>query len=389
MLGRWACATCFFVSGYVMGSWAPQIPELALRLEISEGAVGIVILALGAGSLLGLPLAGVLTVRFGSRPITVLCALALSAALLLMTLAPSLPAALAVAFYLGLFGGGLDVAMNANAVTAERRLAQPVTSSMHGFWSLGALFGAAAGGFLIVGIGTAGHALTVLILGLALVALAGPYLLDDEEPASPSPAVPRRFAFPRSLSIYLIGFLALLAMEPEGAVLDWSALYLRQELGAGVAFSGFGFAAFSLAMTGMRFAGDAVRARYGAVSTLRVSAVVAGCGLLLAGLGLSPLLALAGFFVAGLGTANLVPIAFSAAGNYPGVPSGIGLTVVTTLGYTGLLVVPALIGFVAERTGFAVVFMGLAAVFSLVLMLSRHVVHADSPISAREPHALR
>jgi fucose permease len=164
---------------------------------------------------------------------------------------------------------------------------------------------------------------------------------------------------------------------PEGAILDWGALYLRNELGASVTASGFAFAAFSMTMAIMRFAGDLVRDRFGAVNTLRVCSVISIIGLLIAGIATNPVVAIAGFAIAGIGISNMVPIAFSAAGNMPGLAPGIGLSVVTTMGYSGILVAPSAIGFIAEHIGLGTVFIGLPVLHVIVLLLSRLARHAD------------
>jgi MFS family permease len=166
-------------------------------------------------------------------------------------------------------------------------------------------------------------------------------------------------------------------MVPEGAILDWGALYLRNELSASVTLSGFAFAAFSLTMAAMRFAGDLIRDRFGAVMTLRVCAVIAIFGLLLIGFAESAQVAIIGFALTGIGISNIVPIAFSAAGNLPGMAAGVGLSVVTTMGYSGILVAPSGIGFIAEHTGLGIIFVGLSALIIVVLVLSPLARYAD------------
>jgi MFS family permease len=176
--------------------------------------------------------------------------------------------------------------------------------------------------------------------------------------------------------------IALFCMVPEGAVLDWGALYLRQEFGATATLSGFAFAAFSLTMSVMRFAGDVVRDRFGAVNTLRVSTVIAIVGMLMAALSPDAALAILGFALCGIGISNMVPIAFSAGGNIPGLQPGIALSVVTTLGYSGMLVAPSAIGFAAEHIGFSAVFMMLPVLLVVVLSLSGLARYADSGTQA-------
>lgn len=374
--GRWAVAAIFFANGFLIGSWAPQIPELLARLAITEFTLGLLILLFGAGALVAMPACGVFIGRYGSRAVLRVVAPAGAFGLLAVAAAPSVPAA---AFALPIFGaviGGMDVAMNANAVAVERRLGRAVMSSSHGFWSLGGFAGGGLGGIAIQQWGYMAHAALVTIVALAVVAIAvRPLVVEFRAPA---PARRARIALPRGFPIYLTGLVALMSMVPEGAVLDWAALYLRQELGAGIASAGFAFAAFSAAMALMRFAGDSVRGRFGAVATLRLSSLVAAGGMLAAGLSPAPWVAIVAFGICGLGIANMVPIAFSAAGNQPGISPGAGMSVATTIGYSGLLLAPSAVGFVAETTGFALVFVALSAMLLAVCAMAGLARPADA-----------
>jgi fucose permease len=207
---------------------------------------------------------------------------------------------------------------------------------------------------------------------VALLLLAGRFLVADDGPAAQEH---RKFALPRAPAIYLVGLMALFSMVPEGAVLDWAALYLKQELGADLATAGLAYACFSGTMSVMRFLGDGVRNRFGAVATLRVSSLIAAAGMLVAALSPWTWLAIAAFAFMGLGVANMVPIAFSAGGNQPGMATGTGMSVVTTIGYSGILVAPSAIGFTAEHTGFSPVFIALSG-FLVVVCLMSELAHA-------------
>lgn len=247
-------------------------------------------------------------------------------------------------------------------------------SSCHAFWSLGGLIGAGLGGYLITAIGVQGHAVALTVIALVLLVIAWPRVLADR----PHPEEERpKGGLPLTPLPWIIGLMALFSMIPEGAILDWGALYLRNELGASVSQSGFAFAAFSMTMAIMRFAGDLVRDRFGAVRTLRFCSVMSITGLLIAGLAGNSTFVIIGFAIAGIGISNMVPIAFSAAGNMPGLAPGIGLSVVTTMGYSGILVAPSAIGFIAEHTGLASVFLALPLLHVVVLLLSRLARHAD------------
>lgn len=375
-LGRYAVAGLFFLNGYVVGNWAPKIPEIGQRLDITESQIGIILFAFGLGAILGLPLAGIYISHYGSRLLSLFGAFLSSFILLALSLVPSFGMAIAVGFCFGLFLGGMDVAMNANAVSVEKALGKPIMSSSHGFWSLGGLIGGATGGWMITGLGPVGHAIWVAVICLAIFIWAFFTLIGDrsEEASQAGPG----FRLPREALVYVVGLAAFLSMVPEGSVLDWAALFLIQERGAELAESGYAFAAFSLSMAIMRFFGDGLRARFGPVVLFRVSAIIAGVGMFAAAILPSPWLVIAGFCVSGFGMANLVPIALSTAGNLPGMKQGVGLSIVTTLAYSGYIFVPTIIGFIAERTGFVPVYIGLASMFIVVFALANTTRHAEA-----------
>jgi fucose permease len=372
--GRWAVAVMFFINGFLTGSWAPQIPEFLTRLEISKFTLGVLILVFGLGALTFMPLSGYLMSRHGSRAVLRGFAAITVFGLLLVALAPNVFLGAPAMFLFGGLIGGMDVAMNANAVAVERRLSKAVMSSSHGFWSLGGFAGGALGGIAIQSFGHLAHASLVTVIALALLLVAARHLVADDRPAAQEH---HKFTLPRSPGVYLVGLLALFSMIPEGAILDWSALYLKQELGSDIATAGLAFAFFSGTMAVMRFAGDGVRNRFGAVTTMRASSLIAAIGMLGAALAPSPALAIAAFAFCGLGIANMVPIAFSAGGNQPGMASGTGMSVVTTMGYSGILVAPSAIGFAAERTSFSAVFLVLSGFLLVVCLMSSLARSAD------------
>lgn len=365
----------FLMNGFMIGAWAPKIPEFAGRLGLSESMLGVMILIFGLGSLVMMPLAGSQIARFGSSQVAKWTSVLLTPTLLLLTWVGNIWTGAVAIFLFGGLIGAMDVAMNANAVSVEKHMRRAIMSSCHAFWSLGGLIGSSTGGFLIEHIGVSAHAILVTVLAAVMIGAAWPTVLHD----APHPEEGRHGSrLPLSPLPWLIGIMALFCMIPEGAILDWGALYLRNELAASVSLSGFAFAAFSLTMAVMRFAGDLIRDRFGAVTTLRVCAVISILGLLVIGFALSTPMAIAGFALTGIGISNIVPIAFSAAGNLPGMAAGVGLSVVTTMGYSGILVAPSAIGFIAEHTGLAVIFVGLSALIVVVLLLSPLARHADN-----------
>ncbi len=371
---RAAVSLLFLMNGFVVGCWAPKIPDFAERLGLTKFELGLMILVFGLGSLVMMPIAGAQIAKHGSRVVVRVLALCVLPLLLALTLAPNVITGAISLFLFGGFIGAMDVAMNANAVAVEKSMRRAIMSSCHAFWSLGGLIGSGLGGLVISKLGILGHAELATVLAAIFVAIAWPMILAD--PPHPEDKK-EKTRLPMVPLPWLLGLMALFCMVPEGAVLDWGALYLRQEMDASVSLSGLGFAAFSATMAIMRFAGDLVRDRLGGVKTLRICTLFAIAGMLLASLAPDAEIAILGFALCGIGISNMVPIAFSAAGNIPGLKPGIGISVVTTMGYSGMLVAPSVIGFVAEHVGFAAVFMALPVLLLVVLAFSKLAHYAD------------
>ncbi|KQT70082.1 hypothetical protein ASG54_14040 [Aureimonas sp. Leaf460] len=382
---RIAVSAAFLANGFLIGSWAPQIPLFAARLDLSKPELGLMILAFGLGAVGAMPLVGRMIAKGGSRGPMLALHLAMIAAMPALALVGSVPLGVAAILLAGVTTGGMDVAMNVNAVAVERRMDQAITSACHGFWSIGGLLGATLGGFAIAGLGGTAHGLIVgAVIALLLLPVWRSALADGPEPASAETR--EATASQGGLAAYgravAVGLVALAAMIPEGVAIDWSAIYLRESLEAEAAVSGLAFAALAASMAVLRFAGDGIRNRFGAVRTVRGSAVFGVAGLLLIAAASSVPVALLGYALMGVGLANIVPIAFSAAGNLRDLPKGVGMSVVTTFGYSGILVAPSAIGFVAEHFGFGPIFLGLAVGLAGVALAARLLAAADDRAGA-------
>ena len=380
--GRRAVGAFFGANGFVMGAWAPQIPLLLPRHMITESILGLLILGLGLGAVAAMLFSARLIIAFGSRRVATGFGLAAVPMLPLIILAPSVWTLALLMAAMGAMVGSMDVAMNSNAVMVERRLGRPIMSSSHGFWSLGGFFGGSLGSIAIAHFGalaqslmTAGIALVLILWGMGKLVADEAVHTELKPPGQPKEKFP---LLPRDLALWILGFLAMASMIPEGAVLDWAALYLSLDLGSGLLNAGMAYAFFSGAMAIMRFVGDAVRYRFGAVNTLRASGVIGAVGLMLAALAPTEHFAVAGFAMSGLGVANMVPILFSAAGNHPGLPSGQAISTVTMVGYGGILLAPATIGYVAEHLGFRLTYAALAILLVLVAGLAGRAAAADN-----------
>ena len=346
---RFAVFGVFFTNGVVIGTWVVRIPAIQQRLGLSEGLLGVALLGAAVGALVAMPLVGALVSRFGSRRVVGTTALLLSLSLVLPALAPNLFFLVPALVLIGASNGGLDVSMNAQAVAIEEGYGRPIMSSFHAAWSFGGLAGAALGGFLAShGVGPLPHFSAVAVLAaIAFFAAYGALLpshADASEEGTPAFARPTRAL----LGLGVISFCVLLG---EGAMGDWSAVYLDNTLRTGPGFAAAGYAAFSLAMAFGRLFGDKFTERLGPARLVRSCGALAAVGLGVALAAGQPLVALVGFACAGAGFSIVFPAALSAAGRTEGMAAGPALAAVSTTGYTGFLVGPPFIGFTAELTG--------------------------------------
>ncbi|MGO4129144.1 MFS transporter [Inquilinus sp. YAF38] len=345
---RLATRAMFLICGTVTASWAPQVPLAKARLGIDDGVLGLALLGMGAGAMVAMPLAGFLAARFSSRLITALGGLVICLSLPLIILAPD---ALALGLALFLFGaatGSMDVAMNVQAAAVEARGGRPLMSSFHGMFSVGGLIGA-GGASLLLGLGLSPLTVALVVSGLMLALLAAQAgsMLPPERGATQAGA---GFTLPRGI-VLVLGLLTFVLFQAEGAILDWSAVFLHEARGQDPAVSGLGYAMFAVAMAVMRLAGDGITSRFGGEAVVRVGSALAAAGFLLAILAPWPVAGLIGFALVGIGAANVVPVLFSAAGRVPGMAPGLAISTIATLGYCGILVGPAAIGFIADHLG--------------------------------------
>ena len=353
---RRAVTALFFINGALFATWVSRLPAVEAARGLSHAGLGAALLLTAAGAVIAMPLAGGWSGRAGTGAVCRIAATLYCLALPLLAVAPGRVAWGAALLLFGAAHGALDVAMNAQAAGVEKRYHRPVMSSFHALFSVGGLAGAAAGGLLAAsGLPIGPHfSLAAAVLGAgALVAFR--YLLPPERPWPSSSSFsskekPPAFRLP-TRALAAPGLCAMCIMMGEGAMADWSAVYLRGTLGAAEGTAAAGYAAFSIAMAGGRFAGDALAAKYGAVALARGGALLAAAGMITSLLATHASLALAGFAAAGAGFATVVPLVFSAAARIPGVSAGAAMASVTTLGYSGFLLGPPVIGFLAQSFG--------------------------------------
>jgi hypothetical protein len=360
---RAAIAAIFFVNGFVFASWVPHIPVVQARLKLGPDVLGLALLAVALGGLVSMPLTGALLGRWGSFRVTLAASVVYCALVVLPVRAPSLALLVLSLLGFGMANGAMDVAMNAHGVAVERRLGRPILSSLHALFSIGGLVG--AGGSILAlswGLTPEAHMIVAAALALVVAVLAARWL--DSVPAGTAGGP--SFVMPRGplLALGGMGFLILLT---EGAIADWSAIYLRSEVNAAPELVGAGFAVFSLTMAIGRLLGDFIVARWSPIVVVRAGGLLAAIGLGGALLLAHPVAALVGFGCVGLGVSNIVPVLFSAAGRMPGIPSGTAIASMSTAGYGGFLAGPPLVGFLAGGVGLPI---ALGVVVILVAIVS-------------------
>jgi MFS family permease len=374
-LARVAVSVVFFLVGVGTANWAVRIPDVQQRLGLDAGRLGLALLGVSAGALVAMPLSGRLVARFGSRPVTWLSAFAFAAALALPARAPGFAALVAALVALGLTNGLLDVAMNAQAAAVQQRYLQPIMTRVHALYSAGGLVGAAIGGRIAsAGVDVAAHLLGAAV-AIALVAgVAAPRMLPASADAVPKRPKGARHA-PPLRTLAPLGLVAFCVLFGEGAMANWSAVYLRDALGAGPGLAAAGFAAFSLTMAACRGLGDTLLTRLGPVRLVRLGGAVATTGMALVLAGPHPAVVVAGFGLVGAGLSSIFPITLAAAARTPDAVPSAAIAVVSMCGYSGLLAGPPLIGAVANgltlRGGLALVLLSSVVIVPLARVARR------------------
>ncbi len=371
-------AVLFFVNGLVLASWVANIPYVKGRHALDEGLLGLVLLAMGVGAVVALPVGGWIVARLGSRVASAAVAIAFGLVLPLPLWSQRLELVIVALALFGVLNGTLDIAMNTQAVEVERHVARPIMSSFHALFSFGGVAGAAVAA-LALGRGVEPR---LHVLGVTAAAvLAVVVTARDLVPSSACRECPPSLSIRPPRALVPLGLLALLGLLAEGAVADWSAVYTRETLRASPTIAAYAFAAFSLAMAGGRLAGDVLARRLRRRVLLRASAMLAAAGLggaLVVG---HPASAVVGFALVGLGIANIIPLLFSVAATQSQMPTPAALAAVAWIGYLGYLAGPPLIGVVAHVIGLAGG-LGIVCVACAIVAMSSRVVRDSGRGSA-------
>ncbi|WP_243740607.1 MFS transporter [Streptomyces sp. 8K308] len=382
-----AALTAFFaLDGFVFAGWVVRIPAVKEQTGASSSALGLALLGVSLGAVVTMMLTGRLCQRFGARPVTVGAALVLAAS---VALPPHAGSPLVLGLVLLLFGaafGALNVAANSAAVELVAALGRPVMPSFHAAYSLGGMLGAGVGGLVAGQVSAARHLGALAVLGVAMVAVAARFLLSAAAPGGQAPdgatgaratAEPGSGGAETRWLVLVLGLIALCTAYGEGALADWSALHLRESLGANAGLAAAGYSVFAMAMTVGRLTGSALLERLGQTRALVAGGATAAVGMLLGALGPTVWLVLLGFVITGLGLANIFPVAIGRAGALAGAQ---GVAAASTLGYGGFLLGPVAIGFLADWFSLATAMTTvalLAAVAAATAQLARRRIQSD------------
>lgn len=347
---RIAITVFFALDGFVFAGWVVRIPAIKEQTDASASALGLALLGVSGGAVVTMILTGRLCRRYGNHRVTVACAVLLCVSVSLPPLTHSAPALGAVLLVFGMAFGGINVAFNSAAVELVAALRRPIMPSFHAAFSLGGMVGAGLGGLVAGVLSPTRHLLGLTVIGLFVTFFAGRTLLSHQPPSPPESTAPKentpRRVDPRARRLVIVfGLIALCTAYGEGALADWSALHLEQDLHASPGVAAVGFSCFALAMAIGRLSGTRMLERLGQTRTVVSGGAIATAGMLLGALAPSLWAALLGFVITGLGLANLFPVAIERAGTLAG-PDGVAIA--STLGYGGMLLGPPAIGFMAD-----------------------------------------
>jgi fucose permease len=345
-----AAMLLFLLFGLVYGSWVSRIPAVQNALSLNDAELGVSLLSMSVGAILAMPVTGLLLRRWGNmwvvRGSTALLALGLP---LIITTATQWQLTLILLIF-GVVFGTVDISANAYAVALEHRLDRPMMSTMHGLFSLGGLIGA---GVTVVaaarGLEARPQFMTVAVIVAVLALVIGQGLIETggRDTSGPVFVTPPR-------SLLGLGLFAFCVLLSEGAIADWSAVYLEDVLGATASVAASGYAAFSIAIAACRFGGDPLIRRFGAPAIVRAGCLIAAAGMAVALIGGTVPTTIAGFALVGAGLAATFPTALGAAGRTPGMAPGMAIGAVATAGYAGLLTGPPIIGFISNAASLRV-----------------------------------
>lgn len=358
LLNRIAVKIAFFLNGFILANWVSRLPRIQEMFDADDGTIGLVLLCLSTGAVLAMPFTGWIIIQNGSRRVTLVSVIAYALLIAFIPLMPGLVSLMLLFFVTGAVTGTLDVAMNAQAVIVEQKYQKPIMTSFHALFSIGMATGAWSGAlFAEVGTSLLNH-FTIVAIGSLIAALWVSRNLVHDKPDRNAVQEGPLFRIPNK-ALVSVGIIAFCCMIGEGAMSEWSVNYMENVAHADKATAPLALSAFATAMTIGRLFGDRIRSTVGDSKLITFGGLMAIAGLTAVISHPDPTLTIAGLFVVGIGLAAIVPITYSIAGNAKDLPSGVGIAMVTTVGYTGFLFGPPVIGFISDafdlRAGLGVV----------------------------------
>lgn len=365
---RIAVKILFFLNGFIHANYFSRLPRIQEHFKVDNGTLGLVLLSASVGALLAMPFTGWMIIRNGSRKVSLFSSYFYCALFLFIPHMPSVHALMALFFIIGLSTGMMDVAINSQAVMVEQQLKKPIMTSFHALFSIGMMLGALCGSlFSQFKIDLPIHFFSIAVGSVAVVFVARYYLVHDK-PLQKDKDTPA-FRLPNAAMVS-IGVIAFCSMLGEGAMADWSTNYMENIAKASEGLAPLGLSAFALAMTIGRVFGDGARIKFGDRALMIACGLIALTGLSIFILFTHPFIVIAGFFIVGIGLSVIVPIAYSIAGNTKDLPPGVGLAMVTTVGYSGFLFGPPIIGFLADIATLRYALLLVGILFAVMSVLS-------------------
>lgn len=369
--GKRATRLSFFLAGFGLACWAPLVPFARERLGVSEAELGTILLFLGLGAVLGMPVSGALSSRLGSRPVILAGSVGIAIALPLMATVGHVYALSLALFLFGASIGAIDVAANIHGTDVQDAARQPLMSGFHGLYSVGGLVGSFGMTALIasgLSVGLAAVLCSAIVLVSAGLAYSGFF-------TTPSGHDHPLLTMPRGV-VVVIGLAAMVIFLAEGAMLDWGALLINETKGVSIELAGSGYVAFALAMTISRMIGDQLVARIGERAALYAGILLTGVGVVVVSASSTFPIALAGMALTGFAAGNVVPVLFTMAGRQTVMPAALAIASASILGYLGVLMGPALVGYVAHALSLTGAFYGVAGVVLVMLLAVKPIANA-------------
>lgn len=347
---RLATSLFFFGMGFCFATWASRIPDIKSALHLSEAALGTLLFAMPIGQLFAMPFSGKIVTRYGSRAITILGLILYAVCLPLIGLATEKWQLAVGLFLFGLFGNFCNIAVNTQGVYTQQLFDKPIIGSFHGSWSLAGFCGALTGLLMLaLELSVFQHFIVAFAFVLVIIATNQKFIIKAK---SKQEAEKSTYSFWKNpdKNLLLLGLICFCGMASEGIMFDWSGVYFKEIIKAPGALVVLGYTTFMISMASGRFLSDFLVARYGARKVLIISGLVISTGLYTAVLLPYIIPCTIAFMLVGFGVSNVVPIIFNVAGTHENVPTGIALTIVTSISFLGFLMGPPLIGYIAELT---------------------------------------